>query len=798
MKSIQLYNFRLFKGNTIFPRQKKPEAGAQGNKSWLKKLVQNPFFYVIIFAAVIAFFISYFPARPLPAIKLGDIATKDIISPVEITVEDIQATEGRRSQAESTIPPIYFYNQKIVTVTQERIKQFFEAGRAWQSNSKDVRIQDLRKDLSENLGIDLDEPTLTTLARLRFPPELEQLLSDILIPVLSREIVLSRNLLNHIEAEKGLLVIRGKEERLVKSSEILELREARSLLTSEINALELPIRTKNLLRVLAPIFLVPTINYDAPETEIRKLRARSQIEPVFYTIKKGKVIIRKGDEATADTIKQIALINQKISSQPHWLINFSGLLVLYSIIFFFIWQFIVSAGKSENRLRLLQMMGLTLFLSFLAYKASLFVAEAMSTSITMINLDKDALSFAFPFQFGTFLFAFLAGSEISVIYCVINSLLAGYLLNGDYFLVIYVLLGGIAVIFGLKYYLGRSRGSVLRTGLTILAPFQVILVLIFHLIRQTFSNMFNLGTELFSAIFGGLLSAAIAYVLASVYESAFGFLTITKLHELTNSDLPVLRQLALEAPGTYHHSLIVSTLAEKAAEQINADPALVKAGSLYHDIGKLKRPEYFSENQTSIFDVHHELTPSLSTLVIINHVKDGLELARKLKLPRPITELIAQHHGTAIVRYFYQKAKERYDPELHKIEAENYRYPGPSPKSKEAGLVLLADSVEAAARSLKSPTRENLKRMITEIFNVHLQDGQLDDCGFSLKDLRIIANSFLTTLDAIYHPRPQYPGFDFEKRTEKKEEFRKNEETKKNNGRNNKPAEEKSNLPDKN
>jgi hypothetical protein len=308
----------------------------------------------------------------------------------------------------------------------------------------------------------------------------------------------------------------------------------------------------------------------------------------------------------------------------------------------------------------------------------------------------------------------------------------------------------------------------------------------------------NLGTELFSAIFGGLLSAAIAFVLISVFESMFGFLTATKLHELTNSDLPILRQLALEAPGTYHHSLIVSTLAEKAAEQIEADSALVKAGGFYHDIGKIKRPEYFSENQISIFDVHRELTPSLSTLVIINHVKDGLELARKLKLPGPIMDLIAQHHGTAIVRYFYQKAKERYNPELHKIEAENYRYPGPTPKSKEAGILLLADSVEAAARSLKSPTRENFKRMITEIFNVHLQDGQLDDCGFSLKDLRIIANSFLSTLDAIYHPRPKYPGFDFEKENDKKEEIRKNEETKKNNACNNKPPEEKSNPPDKN
>ncbi|MCX8161128.1 MAG: HDIG domain-containing protein [Candidatus Saccharicenans sp.] len=785
MKTIQFRKFRLFKSEEIFPPRKKKEAGVQEKVAWQKKIILSPIFYIIIFAAIISFFISYFPARPLPSIQPGEIASKDIISPLEITVEDSQATERRREQAESTIPPVYFYNQKITSVTQEKIRHFFESGRAWQNSTPALGLKDLQKNLSENLGLDIDESTLNNLARLRFPQELEQLLAEILAPVLSREIILSRSLLSHGEPEKGLLVVRGKEENLVKAAEILDLREARAQLVSEINSLELPARTRNLLKTLAPAFLAPTINYDAPETEIRRLKARNQVEPVYYTIKKGKVIIRKGDEATPEVIRQIAIINQKIGSQPHWLINFAGLLVLYSIIFFFIWNFIVYVTGDEKQLRLLQMMGLTLFLGFLAYKASLFIAEALGASVSVINVGKEALIFGIPFQFGTFIFALLTKSEIAVIYCVINSLLAGYLLNGDYFLVLFVLLGGIAAIYGLRYYLASSRSSILKTGLMVLAPFQVIMVLIFHLVRQTFADLTGLATELFSAIFGGLISAAIAFVLIPVFETIFGFITATKLHELTNSDLPIFRQLALEAPGTYHHSLIVATLAEKAAEKINANAMLVKAGGLYHDIGKVKRPEYFSENQTSPFDVHRELTPSLSTLVIVNHVKDGIDLARKLKLPRQVADLIAQHHGTSIVRYFFQKAKEKYDPELHKIEAEDYRYQGPTPKSKEAGLLLLADSVEAAARSLRSPTRQNLKRVITEIFNAHLQDGQLDDCGFSLKDLRVIANSFLITLDAIYHPRPKYPGFDFEKKIEKKEE------TKKNNGRNNKQVEEK-------
>jgi len=781
MKIIRFEKLSLFKNSEIFPPKGRPKKEAL---SFLGSVLNNPIFYIILFALIISFSISFFPARPLPMIKVGEIATKDIVSPLEITVEDTEATEKRKTQAEENIPPVYFYNQRVIANTQEKIRQLFAFGRNWLASSTSD-LKELQKNFSETFGLDLDENTLSALVKLRFANELEQLLQDVISPLLSREIILSRNFLNHGETEKGLLVIRGKEEKLIKAADVLELKEARNLLASEINNLELPSRTKNVLKVLAPMFITPTIAYDQAETDIRRLRARNSVEPVFYTIKKGRVIIRKGDEATAETIKQIILINQKIGQQKSWIINFIGLFILYLIIFFLIWEFFHKSSRWENRFALFNMTGLSLLLSFVVYKASLFMAEALSTSFSLISLEKEALVLGIPFQIGTFLFAVGTSPEFSVPFCLLNSLLAAHLLGNDYYILLFTLVGGIAVIYGMKYYFTHSRSAVLKAGLTYLAPFQVILVIIFQLIRDEFSNFSFLGTAIISSLAGALLSAAIAFVLMPVYESIFGILTPSKLHEITNSDLPIFKQLAIEAPGTYHHSLIVSTLAEKAAEEIKADPMLVKAGGLYHDIGKLKRPEYFSENQSSGFNVHQELTPSLSTLVIINHVKDGIEMARSLKLPKRIIDIIAQHHGTTVVRYFFQKAKEKYNPELHKIEPEDFRYPGPIPKSKEAGLIMLADSVEAAARSLKNVSREKLKRLITEIFNNLLQDGQLDDCGFSLKELRVVANSFLATLDAIYHPRPTYPGFDFEKTPERKEGV------KKNNGSNHKQTEEK-------
>ena len=237
-------------------------------------------------------------------------------------------------------------------------------------------------------------------------------------------------------------------------------------------------------------------------------------------------------------------------------------------------------------------------------------------------------------------------------------------------------------------------------------------------------------------LLGGRASAVLAFLLLPLVESAFGFVTGSKLLELTNSDLPIFRQLSEEAPGSYHHSLIVATLAEKAAEELGLDTQLAKAGALYHDIGKTKMPEYFIENRTREFDLHKDLTPSMSTLVIKNHVKEGVELARKLKLPRPLRDIIEQHHGNSLVRFFYAKAKQTYDPEQQTVGEEVYRYPGPPPQTKEAGLVMLADAIEAASRSLKSPTKDNLKRVITDIINGTLQDGQLDACDFSLRELR--------------------------------------------------------------
>jgi len=250
-------------------------------------------------------------------------------------------------------------------------------------------------------------------------------------------------------------------------------------------------------------------------------------------------------------------------------------------------------------------------------------------------------------------------------------------------------------------------------------------------------------------------------------ETAFSITSMVKLLELTNPNHYLLKRLLLEAPGTYHHSLMVGNLAEASAESIGANPLLVRVGAYYHDIGKLKRPDYFVENQQGFDNPHEKIAPALSALIITSHVKDGVELAREAHIPEDIIDFIEQHHGTSLAKYFYSRALE--EDRDGNISEDNFRYAGPKPQSKEVALVMLADSVEAAIRSLSEPTPAKIKNMVRLIIKDKLNDDQLESSALTFKDLDVIANSFCKILEGVYHRRIEYPEIiikEFQKRRE--------------------------------
>jgi putative nucleotidyltransferase with HDIG domain len=788
MSLISFDKIKLFRGSEIQPRKQPVEPPQEEKKlTPAQNLLNNRWTYLLVVAAVVALFLSYNPSKSLSPLALGAISPADIVAPFDVTTPDLAATNRLKAEAENSVLPVYTYDPNVYANTEEKIHRLFVMGWAWvQKNPASQKFEELRASYLDLLGVDLDAQDATALARLKFPKELEETLTGILAKIFSRGVILSKNLFIHSEQERGLtlLTLQGGE-RTVKVGDIQDLKEGEERFAEELDKIEIPPKSKTLLTSLAQTFLTPNITFNGIETESRKSQARARVATVTSTIKKGRVIIRKGDEAGAEAVRILNLYNQRMQRKPSWLPDFAGSFLLYVLLFIALWFYLNSVQKKDQAEKSFRMTGIFLLGSLTLYRISLLLAGTVSSSITSNPFARvETFHYAVPFQVGTLIFAFLLGDQLALSFAILNSVAAGYLLGANYDLMLFCFIGGLTAIYGVRRFRKRQRAATLRAGFLLVPPVNAAVILIIHLLERR-SGLGPFSAEIFMGLMGGAASAALAFLLLPAVETAFGFITASKLLELTNSELPIFRQMAQEAPGSYHHSLVVATLAEKGAEELGLDAQLVKAGALYHDIGKTKMPEYFIENRTKQFDLHRDLTPAMSTLVIINHVKEGVEIARKIKLPRALREIVEQHHGNSLVRYFYNKAKQTYDPEQQKIGEESYRYPGPAPQTKEAALVMLADSVEAASRSLRSPTKDNLKRVITDIFNTYLQDSQLDDCDFSLRELRAVASAFLTILFAIYHPRVEYPGFEFEA----KKPRRPSPPRKKDNDRNHQPPE---------
>lgn len=342
--------------------------------------------------------------------------------------------------------------------------------------------------------------------------------------------------------------------------------------------------------------------------------------------------------------------------------------------------------------------------------------------------------------------------ELSLIFSILLSVFAGVIFNGDLYLTIILMIG--SIIGSLFVWQARRRSIIITAG------FFVGIVQVFCVIL--YFTYFGIQASSLLKFFGipflnGFISSFLVAGLLPVFEFLFKVVTNISLLELADFNHPLLKRLVLEAPGTYHHSLMVGNLAEMAAEEVGANSLLARVGSYYHDIGKLEKPEYFSENQDKCLSKHENLSASMSKLVIMDHVKSGIELAKKNRLNDTIIDFITQHHGTSLVYYFYRRALEATEIK-EDVKEEVFRYPGPKPQTKETAIVLLADSVEAACRALDEATAERISDIVRRIINNKFIDGQLDSCDLTLRDLEKIATIFIHILGAFYHSRVDYPG----------------------------------------
>jgi hypothetical protein len=402
----------------------------------------------------------------------------------------------------------------------------------------------------------------------------------------------------------------------------------------------------------------------------------------------------------------------------------------------------------------LLLMGILLTGNFVIGHTFLYVLEGFVRWLGKVG--PDVVIYAIPLAAGSMLAGLLIDTHTAIVFTVISSLLAGLWLNNPLYS-LFTFVGGITAAFSVIRC--KRRSAIWRAGIFVsLVSMATSLMII--LLRERF-----LGIEtpviLGVAFANGIIVAMLVSAFLPLFEYFFKITTDISLLELLDLNHPLMRELLVEAPGTYHHSIVVGNLVESAAEAVGVNPLLARVGAYYHDIGKIKMPEYFIENQVIPVSKHDRLAPRMSSLILISHVKEGVELAKKHKLPQPVIDIIQQHHGTSIQTYFYEKAKEMHerDPSVP-VSEEDFRYPGPKPKTRVAALILMADAVEAASRVLTDPTPSRVSALVERIINHCFIDGQLDECELTLKDIREIKVYFVYLLTSMYHRRIDYPGFE--------------------------------------
>ena len=476
--------------------------------------------------------------------------------------------------------------------------------------------------------------------------------------------------------------------------------------------------------------------------------ARLSVAPVKISVKRGQMIIRDGEffrERHLLILRRMAEYSR--DSSIAMVILGAGLLVL---IFAF-------AGLTLSRSKRMKMSSRdALFLGCLFSAAvvigRMWEAVAVALSETHASIPFSALMFLLPIAGGVMVARLVLRLELALFFAVAGSFVLGLMIDGERLIAVYALLGSVLG----ATWVGSisSRGDILKAGLRVGAGQALAAIAM-----QLFAANGVLMDYLFvvpMAFASGILSAFVALAMTPMVEALFGYTTDLKLLELGNLNHPALKELIVQAPGTYHHSIIVGSLVEAAAEAIGANQLLSRVMAYHHDLGKGCNAMYFIENQRSETNPHDKLKPSMSAMIIKRHVTDGIDIAKRHRLGEQILAGIAEHHGTTLIQYFYHKAKDQED-ESNPVQESDYRYPGRKPQTREAALVMLGDSVEAASRSLADPSPARLKGLVNKIINTKFTDGQLEECDLTLQNLHDIAKAFIRVLNSIYHHRIEYP-----------------------------------------
>jgi putative nucleotidyltransferase with HDIG domain len=472
------------------------------------------------------------------------------------------------------------------------------------------------------------------------------------------------------------------------------------------------------------------------------------------------VLIARGQKLTPDVQARLGIVQARSSPRASFG-RFAGLIVLTSLLAFFLYRYATYHQRQFKRVKHLHAMLVSILLSMLLLaQAVVWIAEQVSHRFRSPFSDPSAYVYLVPIGAGAILVTLLANGRIAMVYAAFAAMMFGAQNAWELPAALWALLVQWAGVYAITSY--RERSALLRAGLVVGgagAAVALAVETIAHTREPIAHSVFGAGL----AFVGGALGVGLIVSFAlPLLEGVFHVLTDIRLLELSNVSNPLLSQLAVKAPGSYNHSLVVGTLAEEGAKAIGANSLFCRVAAFYHDIGKIRKPEYYIENQRGV-NPHERLQPSMSALIISAHVKDGIRMAREARLPEQIVDIIPQHHGTRLMTYFFEKAKKQAALSGSEVNDDDFRYPGPKPQTKEAAIFMLADGVEAAARTIEEPTPSRLREMIHQIAGRIVLDVQLDACDLTFADLEKIEEAFQRTLVSMYHHRVDYPGYDFAK-----------------------------------
>lgn len=692
--------------------------------------------------------------------KEGDIARESIISPADIYFVDEEETEKIRQTAKETVAPIFSFEPKRADEAVQSYRSAWESMQRRSDASNGNKANSNGKADARWTGLGGAELGRVFGARAFSTNELDSVVR-ILREASSGDIYADQdrqylaNEISIVDRQKPT-ESRQAQNPAMTMTPLSEARERLKQRLGEIRSFS-PREIEAFNAALSPL-IQPSVIYDSAATENARRTVAESVQPVTISLKRGERIVEEGQRITPQMVSQIAAIRSYASSTRQ-VNRFFGLLLLIVGLFWGAWKFIQHRGIVP-RLALSEQMTFALFGFIVVAQTAVMTAMfrladfTASQNIKAPMNDPSLWAFAIPFAFGSLLMNLLADRRTALFTGIFTSLLAGLLAPRGLEFAIYATIASSVSVYGIGHY--RSRQTVTLAGGLVGLVSAVLAIAIIAYTQQPFIlNTVTLAIA--CGLASGMITAAATAVFLPICESLFGILTDVKLLELSNADLPALGQLALRAPGTNQHSHAVGQLAEEACRVVGGNALLTRIGALYHDIGKTAAPEHFVENQSGT-NPHDRLKPAQSAKIIISHVTYGQKLAKEMGLPQRIIDFIPQHHGTRTLHYFLRKAQDQARPDEEFVE-NDFRYPGPKPQFKEAAIMMIADSCEAAARSLSEPTPENIRFIVTKIIDAILSDDQLDECDLTLRELTQIREAMIRSLVAIYHSRVDYPGY---------------------------------------